>query len=290
MESYNFLKHNPLSVWLYNKWLDQRCTGVEAFIFVATTGRSGTDSLAKIFSAIPGIAAFHEPYPAMINDYAFVNSRAREKSLKQLFLTKKRVYIKRAAIGHRYYAETNHMFIKNFFELAMNEFGERIKIVHLRRDAMKVALSFYSIDSIPGETRRGKRYLLDPKDESNLIKFPSFSLTEEENKILKCLWYWYEIEARIAYYKSKYPNLQWVDFSTDGLNNLREIKELFDALNIEVSLRQLQSVVGIRSNTKDTQKRKTFDFQKCIELNTILQDYLKNNYRNELFFDKGNKG
>jgi hypothetical protein len=46
-----------------------RARTVERLVFTATTGRSGTLTLAGIFARIPGCRALHEPYP-IINDEA----------------------------------------------------------------------------------------------------------------------------------------------------------------------------------------------------------------------------
>lgn len=107
------LKNNLLTVYIYNKYLDYRCAGVKAYIFVATIGRTGTDSLSKIFKVVDEMATFHGPHPIMLNNYsANVN---KQNYFDDLFYRLKRVYIKRAAIGKRYYLETNHMFVKIFY-------------------------------------------------------------------------------------------------------------------------------------------------------------------------------
>ena len=59
------LKYSPAVVGLYEKILEQRCASVDSYIFVATTGRSGSTSLSRIFEAADNAVCLHEPYPAM---------------------------------------------------------------------------------------------------------------------------------------------------------------------------------------------------------------------------------
>ncbi|MBD3401949.1 hypothetical protein GF420_03565, partial [candidate division GN15 bacterium] len=65
----DLLKYNPITVNMYNRMLDGRCRTVEGYVFVATTGRSGSQSLSKIFQAADDAVCFHEPYPIMYADY-----------------------------------------------------------------------------------------------------------------------------------------------------------------------------------------------------------------------------
>jgi hypothetical protein len=65
--SYEFkpLKHNPLVAGLALQLLKFRTRRLERVIFTATTGRSGTLTLSRLFSAVRGCIALHEPHPVM---------------------------------------------------------------------------------------------------------------------------------------------------------------------------------------------------------------------------------
>jgi len=271
----NFLKHNFFVVELYNKYLDWCCRNVDKFIFVATTGRSATSSLTHIFSAVNNAACFHEPHPNMINASDLLDVYNEKKYYHNLFRVLKRVYIKRAASGHKYYLETNHLFIKNFIAPAVKYFGEKIIIIHLIRDPISVASSFFAIDSIPGKTERGEKYLLDPEQEDNIFNLNIWQHLKDskESRILRCLWYWYEIEARIEQYKKKYPAIMWYRIETENLNNYEKVSAMLQSLNIAYSDHYLKQTVGIKKNKKQSEKVNSVSRDTVLLMNEQLLSY-----------------
>ena len=89
MSLVELIKYNPLSVYLTDQYYSQKSNSTKMFIFVATTGRSGSQSLAKIFNAVDDAVCFHEPYPIMFNDYA--DDGRKEGYFSRLFYKIKRI-------------------------------------------------------------------------------------------------------------------------------------------------------------------------------------------------------
>lgn len=141
------------------------------------------------------------------------------------------------------------------------------------RDPICVASSFYSINTIPGKTGRGKLYLLDPDDEENILKISEImnQKNETENDLLKCLWYWYEIEARIQQYKQNYPNVFRYILRTDELNDKVALLKMFGKLGMEVEEKKISNFVGIRSNKRSNEKVDIVNTGKIGYLNEQLQ-------------------
>jgi hypothetical protein len=275
------MKRNPVTVVLYNAWLDFLCRNVEGYIFVATTGRSGTASLARVFeTVVDDVVCLHEPPPVMISDYPRGEGIDRETYFQHLFRVLKRTYIKRNAVGHRYYLETNHQFIKNFAAPAIEHFGSRIRIIHLKRDPLSVAASFLAIDSAPVNTMRGHNYLLDPDDPTNLIRIPELSNDSGEfsHDLYKCLWYWYETEARVLAMKERYPHVVWVDVTTDQLNDRAALQTMFDRLGIPVSAERLDRAVSIRENLRTEEKKEIIDRARCEDMDRKLRGKIEEVY------------
>ena len=261
------LKRNPITVVLYNAYLDYLCRNVEQYIFVATTGRSGTASLTRVFeTAVDDVVCLHEPPPVMISDYPRGEGIDRDAYFRRLFWVLKRTNIKRAAAGHRYYVETNHQFIKNFAATAIEYFGPKIRIIHIKRDPLSVAASFLAIDSVPVKTQRGHNYMLDPDESTNIIRIPELSNGSSEfgHDFYKCLWYWYETEARVRAMKERYPSVVWIDITTNQLNNRADLQAMFDRLGIPVSSERLDRAVSIRENLRTDEKKEIID-QVCRE-------------------------
>ena len=272
------MKLNRLTSSVYNRMLDLRCKDVRAYVFVATTGRSGSESLAKIFGAVPDSVCLHEPYPIMVNDCP--EGVDPEKYFDDLFYLKKRINIKRTASRYRYYMETNHLFFQNFLERSVETFGDRIRIIHMVRNPVSVGSSFYSIQSIPGTTKNGKLYLIDPAGDDNLIMMNDMLGGDGEfgHDLYKCLWYWYESEARIRKLKERYPHVSWYRLETEELNDNTRLLDMFNILGIPVDAQRLQNLVGTRVNVKTDQKRKSLSLDDCRAFDEKLRGKIRERY------------
>src|SRR5271167_2608912 len=62
---FNPLKHNPVVAGAALQLLKLRTHKLKRLIFTATTGRSGTLTLCRLFSAVGGCISVHEAHPAM---------------------------------------------------------------------------------------------------------------------------------------------------------------------------------------------------------------------------------
>ncbi len=271
------IKYNNIVIGLYNFILNLRTKNVKSYIFVATTGRSGSQSLSHIFSIIKRAKFLHEPYPIMNIDY--LEKVDTIKYYEEIFRKIKRINIKRQAAGFDYYIETNHQFIKNYAEFAIKEFGQKIKIIHIVRDPIKVASSFYSIDSIPGKYIKGESYLINPEENSNHIKMDDLLTKNSDynHDFYKCIWYWYEIEYRIKYLKKKYQNVLWYDIETDSLNEKSEIKKMFHHLKLPPDV-DFDQIVGTRVNLKKNLKLREIEPNQALDMHNHLVSKMEERY------------
>lgn len=278
----NILKHNPFSFFIVNRVLNYQCRNVKGYIFVATTGRSGSNSLAKIFDAVDDGVCFHEPHPIMYDDFSGSSDKGRY--FDRLFEIKK-VYIKRAARLHRYYIETNHQFIKNFAQRTVAAFGEKIKIIHLVRSPIEVAMSFYRINSIPGKSARGQLYLLDPAADNNILDLRDtlFNNKSFSHDLYKCFWYWYEIEARIVALNNLYSTVPLFRLETLDLNNYAPLERMFHTLDISFSPDKLESLVGSKENAKLDQKSRKLDSDEAADMHNLFLKQLSQKYPSDLW-------
>lgn len=278
------LKRNSVSLYMADKVLDLICNDVKSFIFVATTGRSGSNSLTKLFSLIEGVSSFHEPFPIMYNDYPL--DKDKNKYFEKIFRIKK-IRIKKAAAGHNNYFESNHQFIKTFIDEAISCFGDKTKVIHLIREPYKVARSFYQINSIPGKTDRGKLWLLDPMSRENQIQISDLLYDSElfKHDLYKCLWYWYEVEARIKIFKKKYPNITFFKIEADEINNPEKVQMMFNALKVSADAQKVVQFQEIRENLKLSKKVNNIEVEECIEMNNKLFKEINNRYGIEAEID-----
>jgi hypothetical protein len=225
------IKYNFLSYALYDLFLRAAPDKTKAFIFVATTGRTGSTSLRTIFGGLSNCASFHEPHPLLGNKCPA--GMDRTEYYKRQFYTRKLPIIRLSAFNRDYYVETNHQFVKHFAEHAIHAFGDRIRIIHLVRDPVKVASSFYSFNSVPGTTSKGRKYLLDPGAGDNLIQVGDLLETGEfSHDYFKCVWYWYEVETRVRKLRSNFPQVKWYQLQTEDLNRPEVLQEMFATFDL----------------------------------------------------------
>lgn len=248
-------KYNGVISYLIRLYYKIRCYSTQSFIFVATTGRSGTMTLVDLLNNIPHCKAEHEPYPAMFNDILKEKSLGNESVINKVYWRVKSVNIRRTACGYRHYLESNHMFIKTYIEYAVKDFGEKIRVIHIARDPIKVANSIYALQDFPG-TVEGNKWWLDYTATNNLIYIPEYLDNDAEFKhpFYKGLWYWYEIEARIEYWKEKLPQINFIKFNTEDFNDSSKVSALLTTLGIEFDPESLVTKINIQSNTRPHQK------------------------------------
>ena len=248
-------KLNPITIHFIKFYLTVRCRNLESFVFVATTGRRGTASLARIALYISDCSSHHEPYPIMNKEILALKNSGSAHLVKIAYKYLKSTYIRRAAIGAKYYFETNHMFIKSFIDYAADDFSGKLKIVHLYRDPVAVANSILSLGYIPG-TLQGNDWWLDYRWPRNTIIISEELDSDRQckNDFYKCLWYWYEIEARIKFWKHKLSNVPFFDLRTEDLNSGEKLCALFDKLKLVYNRDQILTAAKTKMNIKSQNK------------------------------------
>lgn len=215
--------------------LRRACEDVERFIFCATTGRSGTKTLCAVLAAGQGVASAHEPFPAMNSHVLRAAAAGRRRPVRLAWNRLKLPTVLRHARGHRIYAETNHQFVKVFADLAHQEFGPRLSVIHLVRDRLAVAESMHELGHIPG-TRAASRWILDPDAPTNLVPFSIATEQGLTHPLHRCLWYCLETEARAEAVRRKLsPASTWVDVDVENLNSAEGLERLDKALELRLS-------------------------------------------------------
>lgn len=250
------VKRNFAVASLARTYYRLRTANLEKVIFTATTGRSGTLTLAKLFAAVPDCLSLHEPYPIMNADLLRAATFGDMPRVERYFYRVKSIYIRRAAIPYRYYVESNHMFIKSFVEYAAKEFGGNLEVVHLVRNPVEVANSLFRLDECPG-TPKGDYWALDYRAPSNRIRIVDLleGDTEFRDPFYRCLWYWFEIEARTQEWKGRLPGVRFHRFETTWFNDQQRVLQLLDQLNLRYDREAVLQRVGQREHVRDHEKR-----------------------------------
>jgi len=275
-----FLKRGELIYRLLtSRYYKYRSKNVKHYTFVASTGRAGSMTLCNLFADVDGYASFHEPHPIMNGKILIEANNGNDRFVKKYFHKYKLFYIHRAcAIKQaKYYIETNHMFIKSFAKHAVEYFYPNLKIIHLYRDPCKVAYSLYQMGEIPG-TDSGKDWYLDYRSCNNLIKIEKYfdKYHEFKHPFYACLWYVYEIDARITQFKRKYCHVPVFELSTSDLNSLDRLQELFNFLGLDEDVKTMSLKLSKVYNRQSSWKKiinadRLTEKQMGVMLNRFLQ-------------------
>ena len=193
---------------------------LETLIFTATTGRSGTKTLTRIFSVIENCASYHESQPIMNGELMINRDFFDDPRTRFVYKYVKSLNIRRFAKGGRYYFEGNHEFIKSFHDYVIDDFQGKVKVIHLYRNPVKMANSLFTINNHPGTTE-GNKWWLNYNSPNNLIRIAHILNRDKDftHDFYKCLWYWYEIEARVAFWRQHYKEVPFIDFRTEDISN-----------------------------------------------------------------------
>jgi len=251
----HWIKFSRHGARLRKLYFELGCKNLERVVFTATTGRSGTSTLTRLFAAIPGCLALHEPHPAM-NGKALIAANWGDRHLVDIsYEREKSVNIRRVASGCRYYIECNHLFIKTFYKNAIEDFGDRIGVIHLVREPLAVADSIYRLREHPG-TPKGNEWWLDYRAPQNRIRLTEIleSPGEFGHAFYKTLWYWFEIEARIAEWQQQFPEVPVFRIDTPELNDPERVFAMFDWLGMQYCKDSVQPLIGVRENRKEENK------------------------------------
>jgi len=162
-------------------------------LFTVTTGRSGTQLLARALALFRDVDARHEPKPTFSS--ALRTVLAAPETAREFWLEHKLPAIARSR--RPVYAETSHLFCKGFLE-SLLALGLRPELVHLRRDPRAVARSLLAMGTVPGRTFRGVKYYLSPGD-ANYLPVPRLGERAFSDYQL-CYWYCLEVEQRARAY------------------------------------------------------------------------------------------
>ena len=164
-------------------------------ILTVTTGRSGTEYLARALACFRSVESEHEPKPTFGS--AFRTVCAAPETAREFWLAHKLPRI--ARVRAPVYAETSHLVCKGFLESAL-ELGLAMSWIRLARPHREVATSLWRLSTIPGRTYGGVKYYLSPWDRGVRLALPPERARELDDYQL-CYWYSLEIEARAAEYE-----------------------------------------------------------------------------------------
>lgn len=229
--------------------------GRKRLVLTVTTGRSGTETLARALGAWRNVSSRHEPKPTFGS--AFRTVQAAPHTAREFWLEHKLPRIARSK--RPIYAETSHLVCKGFLE-SLFELGGRPDLIRLERPAREVACSLFALNTIPGRTYKGVKYYLSPSDAA-LVR-PIEGPLDELHDYQLAYWYALELAARadLLLERARELGLRTVHLETADLSSQDELLALGERLELgPLGLRgatRLRKVSARPWNTKRDKKRR----------------------------------
>lgn len=226
-------------------------------ILTATAGRTGTLLLSKLMSLVPGVYAEHEPPPRI--DNVWWRAKNDPKLYKTWLVRHKLPSVLQSLQQHTasVYIETSHMLCKGFLEPLL-DLGIKPDLIVLSRDHRATAMSLYSLASIPMRTKSGRRWLLSPRDETNISSLPP--LYSQWSDYQLAYWYVLEMSLRSERYLKSWL---WSRITNIDLKHLVEksgFRSLLQSLDLQEPPTQAWHEYKLLTMTKHNEKSTTKSF------------------------------
>ncbi|NEP78368.1 MAG: hypothetical protein F6K17_01890 [Okeania sp. SIO3C4] len=200
-------------------------------IFCINSGRSGSNYLSELLGTAEEIISYHEPSPSMTGDYlsminkfdyatSFSKRKFKSSAIKDILL---------GIPDGKIYCETNHMFIKTFFDVVAQDFP-KIEVIILRRYLPKVLKSFIELGYFSDKNQAWKFWMSSPNAATAAIPCIDVDLNLDQWDL--SIAYLIDIEARAKRFQQEYPGISTYEVRLEELNNFARVESLFDRLKI----------------------------------------------------------
>ncbi len=232
--------------------------------FCINAGRSGSNYLAELLATAQGVAAFHEAEPAMHGAHLHrINAAPLAESYAE-----RRIKVDGIArlLAERpwatTYAETNHMFIKTFFDVVLDELHD-VEVIHLRRDPVRVLKSFIELGYFSSLNQVWPDWMSSP----NAATAAGRPLDKDHalDQYDLCIAYLSDIYARAARFRRDYPHIVVHEVRLEDIVEPPGVLAFFDRLRLTPTSRTAETtgrVVNQRSHVKERISNPT-DLTEC---------------------------
>ena len=206
-------------------------------IFVASSGRSGTGFLWKVWDTFTDFEAHHEEWPLAMGELRDELNTSPYPGVPRFTQKAREISAKGP------YIDTAHQFMRGFYPYALSEMPD-LKVIHLVRSPLEVMRSRLSRGCVPNGTSNGSLWVGKHGLPLNLIYLPEW---DDLNPLEKIAWDWIEHEERYWRYKGRFAQTLELSFEDlTGPDSVRFIKSMFEEFQVSptkeiVSLRPYNS-------------------------------------------------
>ena len=242
-------------------------------IFSINSGRSGSRYLAQLLSTARHVKGFHEAKPKMSGEFtAMINAGALELSrAKRRVKADAIAETLRASSPEDVYVETNHMFIKTFFDVVLEDF-HNVAVIILRRELALVLKSFVELGYFSSRNPRAFQWMSSPNAATAAL--PAIGPDATLDQFDLCIAYLLDIEARGERFKSEYPTVPTHEVRLEQLNEVTYVEELLRRLGLTPTA-ATRELCGRAINQRQPRKQDIANPTTVEECRQRLADYIR---------------
>ena len=243
-------------------------------VFSINSGRSGSKYLSQLLSTGRHVKSFHEAQPKMSGEFIeMINSKPFELSRERRRVKAEAIAeILRAGRRKEIYAETNHTFIKTFFDVVLEDF-RNVDVIILRRELALVLKSFIELGYFSSLNPVASNWMSSPNAATAAL--PAIGPDATLDQFDLCIAYLLDIEARVERFKLDYPMVRTHDVRLEQLNEITYVAELFHRLGITPTA-ATKKLCGRVTNEKQPRKAHVANPTTVDECRRRLAEYIRN--------------
>jgi hypothetical protein len=242
-------------------------------IFSINSGRAGSKYLAQLLGTAAGVESFHEAEPKMSGDYiAMINAaplvESREKRrIKSAAIAE----VLRRSAPDIVYVETNHAFIKTFYDVVLEDFLN-VEVIILRRDLALVLKSFIELGYFSPRNPLAYSWMSSPSAATAAL--PALAPDSALDQFDLCIAYLLDIEARAERFQNEYPEVRRHEARLEDLNEIGRLQDFFQPLGL-VATAATKDLCGRAINERQPRKQAIANSTTLEECRRRLQDYIE---------------
>ncbi len=221
------------------EYLDGKELTTEAnnrLIFSINPGRSGSNYLAELLGTAEEVISHHEAEPTITGKYIeAINKNNYEQSFSERWIKVEELKKSLSNLSPgQVYVETNHMFIKTFFDVVTERFKDNVEIIILRKKPCFGLKKLYRV----GVLFTKKSCLAQIGCLAQTLKLQAIKCIgkdEELDQYDLCIAYLIDMEARASRFQKDYPWVKTYEVYLENLNDYNLVEKLFADLGITPS-------------------------------------------------------
>ena len=242
-------------------------------IFSINSGRAGSKYLAQLLGTAQDVQSFHEAEPKMSGDFIrLINAEplaaSREKRCVKSEAIAKLLRNSPASVT---YAETNHTFIKTFFDVVLEDF-RNVEVIILRRNLLQTLRSFVELGYFSELNPLAYSWMSSPNAASAAL--PAIGPDGELDQFDLCIAYLLDIEARAERFRLEYPHVPVHEVQLEQLNKITFVEDLLARLHLLPTART-KNMCGQKINERRQRKEQIGNPVTTRECEQRLAKYLR---------------